>query len=77
MKMRKLIGLLFIAMTLSFITANSSAKEKSALLFGSVAMDIPAAMHKRLKPLTEYLSKELGQPVRLKLSANMGVGRFV
>jgi phosphonate transport system substrate-binding protein len=41
-------------------------------LFGSVAMEIHAAMHKRLKPLTQYLSDKLGQPVSLKLSPNMG-----
>ena len=43
------------------------------ILFGSVAMDIPAVMHKRLTPLTEYLSEKLGRPVSLKLSPNMGV----
>ena len=45
---------------------------ESELLFGSVAMDIPAVMHKRLTPLTKYLSKELNRPVSLKLSPNMG-----
>jgi phosphonate transport system substrate-binding protein len=72
MKINKLIGLLFIASAFLFTTTNSFGKEKGELLFGSVAMDIPAAMHKRLKPLTQYLSKELGQPVLLKLSPNMG-----
>jgi phosphonate transport system substrate-binding protein len=48
--------------------ANSSNKE---IRFGSVAMDIPAIMQKRLLPLTRYLSNELGQPVVLKLSPNM------
>lgn len=43
-----------------------------SLTLGSVAMDIPAEMHKRLKPLTEYLTKELGVPVNLRLSPNMG-----
>ncbi|MFK5915284.1 MAG: phosphate/phosphite/phosphonate ABC transporter substrate-binding protein [Woeseiaceae bacterium] len=42
------------------------------LIFGSVAMDVPAVMHKRLKPLTKYLEKRLNRPVRLKLSPNMG-----
>ena len=42
------------------------------LEFGSVAMDIPAIMHKRLMPLTRYLSKTLNRPVSLKLSPNMG-----
>ena len=49
-----------------------SADTNKELLFGSVAMDIPAVMHKRLKPLTGYLSEELGRPVSLKLSPNMG-----
>lgn len=39
--------------------------------FGSVAMDIPAVMHRRLTPLTRYLSQELGQPVNLKLAKDM------
>jgi len=42
------------------------------LLFGSVAMDIPAVMHKRLTPLTKYLSNALHRPVSLKLSPDMG-----
>lgn len=42
------------------------------LTFGSVAMDIPAVMHKRLKPLTVYLSTKLNRPVTLKLSPDMG-----
>jgi len=48
------------------------ASDKKELLFGSVAMDIPAVMHKRLKPLTQYLEKRLNRPVSLKLSPNMG-----
>jgi phosphonate transport system substrate-binding protein len=39
--------------------------------FGSVAMDTPAVMDKRLTPLTKYLSKALGRPVILKLSPDM------
>lgn len=50
----------------------ASGKELPPLKFGSVAMDIPAKMHKRLTPLTKYLSKELNRPVILKLSPNMG-----
>jgi phosphonate transport system substrate-binding protein len=44
---------------------------KAELLFGSVAMDIPAVMHKRLKPLADYLSGAIGRPVQLHLSPNM------
>ncbi len=39
--------------------------------FGSVAMDTPAAMHKRLTPLTTYLTESLGRPVVLTLSPDM------
>ena len=46
--------------------------DEPELLFGSVAMDIPAAMHKRLLPLTQYLSETLKRPVSLRLSPNMG-----
>lgn len=42
------------------------------LEFGSVAMDIPAVMHKRLTPLTQYLTKKLHRKVSLRLSPNMG-----
>lgn len=45
--------------------------KKDTIYFGSVAMDIPAVMHRRLIPLTQYLSKELGEPVSLKLSKDM------
>lgn len=48
-----------------------SANALRPLVFGSVAMDIPAVMHKRLTPLTEYLSEQLGRPVVLALSPNM------
>jgi phosphonate transport system substrate-binding protein len=51
--------------------ATDAAADQSELLFGSVAMDIPAAMHKRLQPLTKYLSEGLGRSVKLKLSPNM------
>lgn len=54
-------------------TENIAAKDKTEqeILFGSVAMDIPAVMHQRLSPLTSYLSQSLNMPVTLKLSPNM------
>src|SRR4030065_181190 len=45
--------------------------DASELRLGSVAMDIPAEMHRRLTPLTKYLSDTLKRPVSLKLSSNM------
>jgi len=56
---------------LLMLVAIDAAADQQELYLGSVAMDIPAAMHKRLQPLTKYLSAGLGQPVKLKLSPNM------
>jgi len=58
--------------TLLAVSAAVAASDKRELQFGSVAMDIPAVMHKRLTPLTAYLSETLNRPVTLKLSPNMG-----
>lgn len=52
------------------ISGNAAETEKP-LRFGSVAMDVPAKMHHRLTPLTQYLSGKLKRPVTLKLSQNM------
>ncbi len=58
---------------LSLVLSVTNAEDnKRGLQFGSVAMDIPAVMHKRLTPLTAYLSETLKRPVTLKLSPNMG-----
>lgn len=51
------------------VAASESAPDP--VKFGSVAMDTPAQMQLRLKPLINYLSKELNRPVILKLSNNM------
>jgi len=55
---------------LSF-TSNASHVYANDLKFGSVAMDIPAVMHRKLTPLTEYLSQSINRPVSLQLSPNM------
>ena len=62
------VGLLTALGTLSLPARAADAPE---LKFGSVAMDIPAEMHRRLKPLTKYLTDALGQPVTLQLSPDM------
>lgn len=68
------LSTLLISMVLGFTTLNPvNANENKELVLGSVAMDIPAEMHKRLKPLTQYLSKALNRKVSLRLSHNMGV----
>ena len=52
-------------------STNCFAGYSQPVRLGSVAMDTPAVMHKRLLPLTEYLSEVLQRPVVLKLSPNM------
>jgi phosphonate transport system substrate-binding protein len=51
--------------------AQNSVPAEPGIRFGSVAMDIPAEMYRRLTPLTKYLSEALKRPVTLKLSSNM------
>ncbi len=67
-----LIGILLSIILISPLNTLASTDTSTELLFGSVAMDIPAVMHKRLKPLTRYLSNKLNRPVSLRLSPNMG-----
>lgn len=66
---------LFVALGLGTLSLCALLQPASAaergIRFGSVAMDIPAVMHRRLIPLTQYLSHELGRPVSLKLAEDM------
>lgn len=71
-KAMKSIQTLALFLLLSLSTMAAAVTKNPELLLGSVAMDIPAVMHQRLKPLTVYLSKALNRPVSLKLSPNMG-----
>lgn len=68
----KYLGIITTVFMLMSFSITSLASTKDELLFGSVAMDIPAVMHKRLKPLAQYLGKRLNRPVSMKLSPNMG-----
>lgn len=60
-----------ILAALATVSLPAQSADAPELKFGSVAMDIPAEMHRRLKPLTKYLTHELGQPVILQLSPDM------
>ena len=51
----------------------AGAPAEAEIRLGSVAMDIPAEMYRRLTPLTKYLSESLKRPVTLKLSPSMSV----
>lgn len=70
--MKQRIKSIFLVLVFVVIFSQVLMAKTDELIFGSVAMDIPAVMHKRLTPLTKYLSKELKRPVTLKLSPNMG-----
>jgi len=67
--MRIKISVLLVVGLISL--ANTAMATQKGLKFGSVAMDVPADMHRRLTPLTQYLSHIIGRPVTLKLSKNM------
>ncbi len=71
MKTAKSLASLLCALFAIPALAGIDTAQPEVLRFGSVAMDIPAVMHQRLKPLTDYLSRTLGIPVQLKLSPNM------
>ena len=64
------IAVLTLFVVLIFPALTLAADPKPVRL-GSVAMDTPAVMHKRLRPLTHYLSEVLRRPVILKLSPDM------
>ena len=65
---------LFAAVTFALPLAVQAAEHDSGrdLQLGSVAMDIPAEMVKRLTPLTLYLSKKTGITVNFRASPNLG-----
>lgn len=69
MKWAAILGLCMAPATA--VAAAPGDKPPPELRFGSVAMDIPAEMYRRLTPLKDYLSTALGRPVSLKLSPNM------
>jgi len=60
-----------ILICISLLGYSATPNFAAELKFGSVAMDIPAVMHRKLTPLTEYLSQAIERPVTLKLSPNM------
>lgn len=64
---------LLIAFNLCLPSGGYAAEANSArdLQLGSVAMDIPVEMIKRLTPLTQYLSKQIGIAVHFRASPNL------
>ena len=66
-------AIFFSALSLLLITHGNAAGKASPdeLQLGSVAMDVPAEMVKRLTPLTRYLTKEAGITVHFRASPNL------
>lgn len=56
----------FALAALGLISVAANADDPAELTLGTVAMDIPAVMQQRLKPLSQYLSETLGRPVRVR-----------
>lgn len=54
--------------------AEDGPRTPGELVLGAVAMDTPAVMHQRLRPLSGYLSDALNRPVRLRLSSDYSSG---
>jgi phosphonate transport system substrate-binding protein len=69
--LKKMAVCLLILLLLLPILGAANQSPSEPVRLGSVAMDTPAVMHKRLRPLTEYLSQALQRPVTLKLSPDM------
>ena len=61
------LGLLFLA-----ILPGVAAPADHQIWLGSVAMDVPEAMARRLAPLTQYLSARTGLKVTFRASPNLG-----
>ncbi len=54
------------------LPAGAAENRRTDLSLGSVAMDVPAAMVKRLTPLAKYLGSQTGYNVMFRASPNLG-----
>lgn len=63
-------GLALLFWPIAHLYAGEEPRAPGELLLGSVAIDTPAVMHQRLRPLCDYLSDNLDRPVRLRLSGD-------
>ena len=62
---------LFVLLILGATAVRAQPVETPTLYLGSVAMDVPAEMIKRLKPLASYLTVHTGMNVLFRASPNM------
>jgi len=70
--MKFLLQLLTTLVLAAGINVNQAVAEPEEVFMGSVAMDVPIAMIKRLTPLTQYLSEKTGLKVSFRASPNLG-----
>jgi phosphonate transport system substrate-binding protein len=71
--MKKLLGTCsLVGPLLLGILAGAPAQADNELFLGSVAMDAPEAMVRRMAPLTQYLSVKTGYRVTFHASPNLG-----
>ena len=63
---------LWISALLLAALNSAQAAEPEELFLGSVAMDVPAEMVRRMAPLTEYLTRKTGIRVSFRASPNLG-----
>lgn len=73
LKKRSACASLFVTLSLCMLSTVYASEGNSGkdLQLGSVAMDIPVEMIKRLTPLTHYLSKQIGITVNFRASPNL------
>ena len=69
--MKKAIGFWMAAFLLAALNS-AQAAEQEELFLGSVAMDVPAEMVRRMAPLTEYLTRKTGIKISFRASPNLG-----
>lgn len=69
--MRILLSVLQMVLLLAGMQAGAAQAAVEEIYLGSVAMDVPAAMVVRLKPLVQYLSSSTGLKVTFRASPNM------
>lgn len=71
MRAGRWVSALAATLVVALAQAQAAAQPAQPLLLGSVAMDVPAEMVRRLSPLARYLSAQTGLPVEVKASPTM------
>ncbi len=72
MQTRFLVGLAVLLLAVAPAGASTQKLPDASITMGSVAMDIPVEMIKRLSVLTNYLALQTGLNIRFRPSPNLG-----